>query len=135
MAKKRGKSKPKLISKKKPIKKQAGKTSEAPKPLKDALHELEVLAESKKIEHKVEDVEKEEESIEKKETEIVKEEKKLAKETEKVENIEKKIARDVSEKPLTSFNFRDLNKGIIGAFIPIRSLRRRTRPDRRRPLN
>ena len=67
MAKKRVKSKSKSISKK-TSKKQSVKSAEAPKPLKNALRELEVLAEEKKVEHKIEDVEKEEKSIEKKET-------------------------------------------------------------------
>lgn len=127
MAKKRGKSKAKSASKKKSGKKSAPKKS-APAglkkqsdsaPLKDALHDLEILAEEKKVEQKVDAVEKKEEDIEKKETQIVKAEKKLEKETEKVEKIEKKIAKEVTEKPLESFNFRDLNKGIVGAFIGV----------------
>ena len=126
MAKKRGKSTSKAISKKTRIIKAAKKIPrikdekpEQPKQFKDALKELEILAEEKKVEHKVEDVEKKEESIEKKEAEIAKEEKKLETETAKVENIEKKIAKEVYEKPLTTFNARDLNKGIIGAFIGV----------------
>ena len=51
--------------------------------------------------------------------EIVKEEKKIEKETEKVEKLEEKIAKEVTPKPLTIFNIRDLNKGIIGAFIGV----------------
>lgn len=126
MAKKRGKSKSKAISKKTKILKASRKTPtikdeklEQPKQFKDALKELEILAEEKKVEHKVEDVEKKEESIEKKEAEIAREEKKLEKETAKVENIEKKIAKEVDDKPLTTFDARDLNKGIIGAFIGV----------------
>ena len=126
MAKKRGKSKAKPTSKKKPGKqKTARKTEPAEKQeipkvfLKDALHDLEILSEEKKIEHKVEEVEKKEEAIEQKEAQIAKEEKKLEKEAQKVEGLEKKIERDVVQKPLTSFNFMDLNKGIVGAFIGV----------------
>ena len=124
MGKKRGKPKLKAISKKqskkaKAPKKQKEATSKASAPLKDALHELEILAEEKKVERKVEGVEKTEQEIEKKETELAKDEKVLEKETEKVESIEKKIANDVKSKPLTSFNSKDLNKGIIGAFIGV----------------
>ena len=124
MAKKRGKSKPKLHSKK-PVKKpkaaenKVEKAPEAPKPIKDALHELEILAEEKKVEHKIEDIEKREEGIEKKEGLIAKEEKKLEKETEKVELLERDIKKEVTIKPLTKFNIKDLNKGIIGAFIGV----------------
>ena len=31
----------------------------------------------------------------------------------------KKIEKEVFQKPLTAFNFRDLNKGIVGAFIGV----------------
>lgn len=126
MAKKRGKSKAKSISKKK-----AGKQKTAKKiksiekqdipmvSLKSALHDLEVLSEEKKVEHKVDEIEKKAEQIEQKEAQIAKEEKKLEKETQKVEGIERKIEKEISQKPLTSFNFRDLNKGIVGAFIGV----------------
>ena len=126
MAKKRGKSKAKPISKKKAGKQKAAKKiepiakQEIPKvSLKDALQGLEILSEEKKVEHKIEEVEKKAEQIEQKEAQIAKEEKKLEKETQKVEGIERKIEREVSQKPLTSFNFRDLNKGIVGAFIGV----------------
>ena len=114
MAKKRGKLKLKGISKK-----QKEKISHEPKLLHDDIQKLVLLYEEKKVEQRVKDVQDEEESIEKKEGEIATEEKKLEKETEKIENIEKKIAKDVETKPLTRFNFKDLNKGIIGAFIGV----------------
>ena len=47
------------------------------------------------------------------------EERKLEKETEKVEKIEKQIKKEVEEKPLTRLSMRDVNKGIIGAFIGV----------------
>mgnify|MGYP001593119112 CR=1 FL=1 len=127
MAKKRGKSKAKSSAKhSKKVKSSAAKKpdvsaqqKESPKPLKDALHDLEILAEEKKVEHKVEDVEKKEEEIEKKEAQIVQEERHLEKETAKVENLEKKIVKEVELKPLGRFNLKDLNKGIIGAFIGV----------------
>jgi len=119
MAKKRGKSKGKVTSKKSSKKARFAKItkkqetlSEKPKPINEALKDLEILAEEKKVEQKVENVEK-------KEAEIVKEEKKLEKETEKVEQIEKEIKKEVTQKPLTSFSAKDLNKGIIGAFIGV----------------
>lgn len=121
MAKKRGKSKPKVISKKitkaKAAKKEA--KAEAPKPMKEALHELEILAEEKKVEGKINGVEKREEEIEKKETQIITEEKQIEKGTEKVEKLEKEIKKEVAPKPLKRFNVKDLNKGIIGAFIGV----------------
>lgn len=126
MAKKRGKSKAKNTSKKKAKKtKPIAETEPAAKQeipkvsLKDALHDLEILSEEKKVERKVEEVEKKTEQIGQKEAQIAKEEKKLEKETQKVESIERKIEREVSQKPLTSFSFRDLNKGIVGAFIGV----------------
>jgi len=123
MAKKRGKSKirPKTTSKK--IKKAKVpkniEKAEAQKPMKEALHELEILAEEKKVEQKINGIEKKEEEIEKKEAAIITEEKKIEKETEKVEKLEKDIKREVTAKPLTKFNMKDLNKGIIGAFIGV----------------
>lgn len=124
MIKKRGKPKSSISSKKyvkkvKALKKEAGKAAEAPKPVKDALHELEIIAEEKKVERKINDVEKEEEEIEKKETEIASEEKKIEKETEKVEKLEKEIKKEVIAQPLTKLNIKDLNKGIVGAFIGV----------------
>lgn len=129
MAKKRGKTKAtskKFIKKAKAPKregkpKSAGKEAkaEAPKPMKEALHELEILAEEKKVEAKVNGVEKKEEEIEKKETQIISEEKKIAKETEKVEKIEKEIRKEVTPKPLKAIGIRDLSKGIVGAFIGV----------------
>ncbi|MBI2659131.1 DUF2391 family protein [Candidatus Woesearchaeota archaeon] len=133
MAKKRGKSKakPKAISRK-PSKKAKHprrkahrapqKTisiiAEKPKPMKEALKELEILAE-KNVESKVNNVEKMEEQIGKNETAIMTEEKKIEKQTEKVEKLEKDIKRDVAARPLRKFTIKDLNKGIIGAFIGV----------------
>ena len=124
MAKKRGKSKPKVTSKKqikkaKAPEKKAVKAIEPQKPMKDALHELEILAEEKKVEHKINGVEEKEEEINKKESQIISEEKKVEKETEKVEKIEKEIRREVTTKPLSTLTMRDINKGIIGAFIGV----------------
>ena len=123
MVKKRGKSSKtsskKNIRKVKTLKKTTEKTPEVQKPLKDNLHELEILSEEKKVEHKVEDIEKNEENIEKKEAAIASEEKKIEKETEKVEGLEKKIVREVEPKALRGFTAKDLNKGIIGAFIGV----------------
>ena len=124
MAKKRGKSKSKHVSKKaiKKIKSQkviVQKIPKAPKPMKDALRELEILAEEKKVENKATEIEKKEDSIEKKENIIVAEEKKIESETKHVEKLEKEIKKEVSEKPLTKLSFRDVNKGIIGAFIGV----------------
>ena len=122
MAKKRDKStisSKKRAKKAKIPKKRFKKTSESPKPIKEALHELEILAEEKKVEDKINGVEKKEEEIEKKEAAIISEEKKIEKETEKVEKLEKEIKREVTIKPLTKFNTKDLNKGIIGAFIGV----------------
>lgn len=123
MAKKRGKSKPKVSSRKIAKKAKASKKKvekkEAQKPVKEALHELEILAEEKKVEGKVENVEKKEEEIEKKETSIITEEKKIEKETEKVEKLEKDIKKEVTTKPLRKLSIKDLNKGIIGAFIGV----------------
>ena len=95
------------------------KTPEVQKPLKDNLYELEILSEEEKVEHKVDDIEKKEEAIEKEEAAIAGEEKKLEKETVKVEGLERKIVRDVEPKPLRGFTAKDLNKGIIGAFIGV----------------
>ena len=124
MAKKRAKSKLKAASKtqskksKAPIQQKA-QIDDKPAPLKNALRELEILAEEKKVEQKVENIEKKEENIEKKELEIEKEEKKLEKEAGRMESIEKKISREVADKPLRAFNLKDLNKGIVGAFIGV----------------
>lgn len=124
MAKKRGKSKPRIPSTKKAkkskiFKKSAVKTSKSPKPIKETLRELELLAEEKKVEHKINGVEKMEEEIEKKEAKVISEEKKIEKETEKIEKLEKEIKKEVTAKPLTKFNMKDLNKGVIGAFIGV----------------
>ena len=128
MNKKRGKPKAKSVSKKvkkaKAPKKQksAAKkeaSAEAPKPMKDALRELDILAEEKKVEDKVEGLEKKEEKMEKKELAIMAEEKKIEKETEKVEKMEKEIKREVTTKPLSTITIKDLSKGVIGAFIGV----------------
>jgi len=128
MPKKRAKSKARPVSKKHSKKSPKKQALNANQPenrdipnvsLKDALHHLEILSEEKKVEHKIDDVGKREESIEKKESEVLKEEKKLEKEAQKVEQLEKKIGREISSKPLEGFNFKDLNKGIVGAFIGV----------------
>ena len=128
MAKKRGKAKAKTVSRK-PFKKAKLPRiisrkpkpiiAEKPKPMKDALRELELFAEEKKVEHKVDAIGKKEEAIEQKETAIITQEKKIEKQTEKVEKLEKDIKRDVAARPLRKFTIKDLNKGIIGAFIGV----------------
>src|SRR3989344_3309201 len=128
MAKKRGKPKSKTVSRKSPKKAKLPritlqKTSqkpisiiaEKPKPMKETLRELEILAEEKKVEH----IGKKEEAIEQKETAIITQEKKIEKETEKVEKLEKDIKKEVAARPLRKFTIKDLNKGIIGAFIGV----------------
>lgn len=123
MAKKRGKRGKSEVKASKKAKKAKTPTKQAESikaaPLKDALHDLEILAEEKKVEHKVEEVEKKEEEIEKKEEQLAKEEKQIEQETKKVEVLEKKIVKEVETKPLKKFNFNDLNRGIIGAFIGV----------------
>jgi len=128
MAKKRGSLKHRVISKRhamqskrqvKHQKKTAEKTQESPKPLKESLHELEILAEERKVEQKVNGMEKKENEIEKKESQIIAEEKKVEKETEQIEKIEKEIRKEVASKPLSQLTLRDINKGIIGAFIGV----------------
>ncbi|MBI2650523.1 DUF2391 family protein [Candidatus Woesearchaeota archaeon] len=114
MAKKRGKSKYRAISKKsKAPKKKVKKYSGFARPLSHTgiLHDLN-LAEEKKIEEKIN-------GVEKKEAEIITEEERIEKETEKVEKLEKDIKKEVTAKPLTKFSMKDLNKGIIGAFIGV----------------
>ena len=134
MAKKRGKpkAKSKAVSRKLPKKAKlprriAQKTSqkpitiiaEKPKPMKEALKELEILAEEKKVEQKVDDIGKKENAIEQKEEAIITEEKKIEKQTEKVEKLEKDIKRNVAPTPLRTIGIKDLSKGIIGAFIGV----------------
>ncbi len=123
MAKKRGKPKQKLSSvklkKAKAQKKPSEKIPEEKKPLNDTLRELEILAEEKKVGDKVESIEKKEEAIEKKEEAIAKEEKKIEKEAGRVEELEKEIKREVTTKPLAKLGIKDLNKGIIGAFVGV----------------
>ena len=86
MAKKRGKSKAKPISKKHPKKSspkksrapvEAKKQVSSPAPLRDALHELEILAEEKKMDSKLETIQKDEKEIEKEEFKVMAEEKKV----------------------------------------------------------
>ncbi len=119
MVKKRGKRK--ILSKRRTKKgrytKQITKNQES-EPISKDLHELEILAE-KNVNNKIEDIEDEEKTIEKKEDIIIEEEKKIEKETEKLERIEKEIKDEVKTKPLMAINFKDLNKGIIGAFIGV----------------
>jgi len=120
MAKKRVKTKAKAISKKTikkaKIQKKDEKPTEAPMPVKDVLKELEILTEKSK---EIGAIEKKEESIEKKESAIMAEEKRIEKETEKVEKMEKEIKKEVKQQPLKQFTIKDLNKGIIGAFIGV----------------
>ena len=127
MAKKRGKVQSKHSSKK-PVKKakvsvKAPIVKEDPSlpkvPLKDALKELEILADDKKTERKEDNIEKKETEIEEKEESIMKEEKKIERETKNVEKLEHEIKKEVSAKPLTHLSIRDVNKGIIGAFIGV----------------
>ena len=121
MVKKRVKS-PKVSSKKTSKKKAVKKPLQNPagqKPIKDALHELEILAEENKVEEKMSGIEKTESLIEKKEAAIASEERKIEKETEKMERMEKEIKREVTTKPLSKLTIRDINKGIIGAFIGV----------------
>src|SRR3989338_3649899 len=47
------------------------------------------------------------------------EEKRIEKETERVEKFEKEIKKEVTQQPLKQFTIKDLNKGIIGAFIGV----------------
>lgn len=123
MAKKRGKPKVKAISKKSIKKAKAPKKHivepEVKIPLKEALKDLEILNEEKKVEQKINNVEKKEEKIEKEEAAIASQEKKIEKETEKLEKLEHEIKKEVTAKPLTKVGVRDLNKGIIGAFIGV----------------
>ena len=131
MVKKRGKPKAiskKIISKKavkkslkkaKAPKKVVVKSSETPMPTKNALRELEILAEEKKTEEKVSGMEKKQDEIKGKEDVILYEEKKIEKEAEKVEAVEKEIKKEVTQKPLSKLTMRDINKGIIGAFIGV----------------
>ncbi len=130
MAKKRGKTKAKSISKKpakkaKPAQSSGSskigqiKSPEAPQPMKDALRELEILAEEKKVETKIDSVSEKEGKIEKQEAKIMGEEKKIEKETQKIEAAAKEIKNEVVSKPLTKLTMRDINKGIIGAFIGV----------------
>ncbi len=135
MVKKSGKSKPKSASKpkSKPVSKKiiiSPKESKQdkrgidiiPEPkieLKDTLKELEILSEEKKMEKKLDRLQKEEEKIEGKEDVIESMERKIENEAEKVEKLEKGIKSDLKEKPLRKISFKDVNKGIIGAFIGV----------------
>ena len=117
MAKKRGKSKPKVSSKKTRAK-ISGKKAETAE-VKPELYNLGILAEEKKVEREVEAIKKKEASIEQKETAIMAGEKKIEQEAEKVEKLEKEIKKEVTQQPLKQFTIKDLNKGIIGAFIGV----------------
>ena len=114
MAKKRGKSSSKKIK----MAKVLGKKAETAE-VKPELYNLGILAEEKRLEQEVGDIEKKEASIEQKETAIMAGEKKIEKETEKVEKLEKEIKKEVTPQPLKQFTIKDLNKGIIGAFIGV----------------
>lgn len=123
MAKKRG-GKPKSTSKKfaKHVKKSRFKKAlekqEQPA-IKDALKDLDILAEEKKVESKVEGLERKERQVEKKEIAILTEEKKIEKEAEKVEKIEKEIKKEVTPRPLGAISIKDFSKGVVGAFIGV----------------
>lgn len=129
MAKKRGKSGVNSVSRKTAKKSKSAKkvsnpktvkiAAEAPKPMKDALHELEILAEEKKEGNALSGIEKKEDSISQKELSILAEEKKIEKETKKVEKLEKEIKKEVTVKPLREVSLKDLSKGIVGAFIGV----------------
>lgn len=118
MAKKRGKSKAisKKTAKKAKIQKRDEKPVETPMPVKDVLKELEILTEKSK---EIGAIEKKEDAIEKRESAIMAEEKKIEQEAEKVEKLEKEIKEEVKQHPLKQFTMKDLNKGIIGAFIGV----------------
>lgn len=122
MAKKRSKTKRKPVSKK-PVRKaqaiEVKRDIDMPKAhLSDALKELEILSE-RKVEQKIGDVERKEKEIEHKEDAILHEEKKLEKETAKIERLEEGIRKEVTPRPLRKLSMKDLNKGIIGAFIGV----------------
>lgn len=59
------------------------------------------------------------EAIEKREAAIMAEEKKIEKQTGEVEKLEREIKQEVTTKPLAKLSIRDLNRGIIGAFIGV----------------
>ncbi|MEK6942675.1 MAG: hypothetical protein AABX00_01270 [Nanoarchaeota archaeon] len=95
-------------------------------PLNDALRDLEKISDGKKMEQRVENIEKKESKMQKNEIEIMKEEAKIEKETEKIEKeteriekVEKQIKKSVTVKPLSIFTMKDLNKAIVGAFVGI----------------
>lgn len=119
MAKKRSKKaklSPKRPAKSKPVKKAEKQEQPA---MKDALKALDILAEEKKVEDKVEGLEKKEEQMEKKELAILTEEKKIEKDAEKSQKIEKEIRKEVMPKPLKAITIKDFSKGIVGAFIGV----------------
>lgn len=103
MAKKRGKSKAgsmKSIKKAKAPKKQAKKISEVQKPINEALHELEILAEDKKTEASSEEVIKEETpSIQ-------------SKTSEKIDAAQKTDEDIITEKPSEKVASEDLEKEV-----------------------
>ena len=78
-----------------------------------------LLAEEKNVEQKVRQVEQEERSIGQEEAKIEREEHKIEQETEKVEKLQHEIKHEVMSQPLKKFNIKDVNKGIIGAFIGV----------------
>jgi uncharacterized membrane protein len=84
----------------------------------------EVIALEKKLLHEEKRIEGEEKGIEKKEgVEVVEENKveemleKEESDMEKLEKIEEQIRSEVGEHPLAKVTFRDITKGMIGAFI------------------
>ena len=122
MAKKRGKPEvtSKKIKKARASKKNVKKYPEFARPLSHTgiLHDLN-LAEEKKIEEKINGVERKEDEIEEKEAEIITEERMIENETGKIEKLEEDIKKEVTVKPLRTIGIKDLSKGIVGAFIGV----------------
>jgi uncharacterized membrane protein len=119
MPKKRVKSKARKASKKhhkkSSKKKETSKLSPEGIPqitIKDTLNHRGLVDEEKKVEHAVE-------LVGKKESQIAKDEKNIIKETKKIENMERRIEKEVKTRPLSGFTLKDLNKGIVGAFIGV----------------
>ncbi|MBI2546163.1 DUF2391 family protein [Candidatus Woesearchaeota archaeon] len=81
--------------------------------------ERKLLSEEKKVEAELKEVEKQEAALGRKESEIELEERKIENQNEKIERIEEQIKHEVTEKPLRKFSFKDVNKGIVGAFIGV----------------
>ena len=78
-----------------------------------------LLSEEKKVEAELKEVEKQEVALGKKESEIEREERKIENQNENIERIEEQIKHEVTERPLRKFSIKDVNKGIVGAFIGV----------------